>query len=298
MQIPRMDLDGKGTGSPDGLVRKILTLLPGLAAPVPIEDLCKALDIQRIEDFDTDAFEGCLITDVARSSGVILAKPGNPFRRRFTIAHELGHFLIPTHMPDGSGRFLCSRDDMRRFTAKQNDNRIRMEAEANRFASLILMPPNHLVPRLGRHPSLSQMCKIADQFEVSKEAMARAYVQYHDKVLAVVFVKDGKVRYSTKGLKFPYLNVTTGNAVPHGSAARRRPGVVGTQSEFLECIPEIWVDLDRAAGKPAMYEQVFWQRNGFAMVLLWVEDLDLEEDAYEDEDLTARQRYARQLSGE
>src|ERR1044071_9932445 len=109
MPVSRLDLDGKGAGSPDGLVLKILNAEPDLTFPIPIERLCRDLDIERIEDFNTEEFEGGLITDTDRSKGVILARPGHPFRRRFTIAHELGHFLIPTHMPDTPGRFLCSR---------------------------------------------------------------------------------------------------------------------------------------------------------------------------------------------
>ena len=39
-------------------------------------------------------------------------------RRRFTVGHELGHFLIPTHKPVQKGNFLCSRGDMRQWSLK------------------------------------------------------------------------------------------------------------------------------------------------------------------------------------
>src|SRR6266436_3220052 len=92
----------------------------------------------------------------------------------FTIGHELGHFLIPTHMPDAGGRFLCSREDMQRLSAAENDRRGRMEVEANRFASLILMPPPLLRPCLKqrRDPDVGHMAQLATEFEVSKQAMA------------------------------------------------------------------------------------------------------------------------------
>jgi hypothetical protein len=28
------------------------------------------------------------------------------------LGHELGHFLMPSHVPDDKGRFLCSKNDM------------------------------------------------------------------------------------------------------------------------------------------------------------------------------------------
>ena len=62
-------------------------------------------------------------------------------RRRFTIAHELGHFLMTHHEPPKNGQFLCSREDMLRGPADARDSYSRMEAEANSFAGSLLMPP-------------------------------------------------------------------------------------------------------------------------------------------------------------
>lgn len=123
MALSRMDLDGKGAGSPEGLVTLILKAAPGLTVPVPIEDLARQLDIRDIQEFATEGFEGGLVTDTARSHGVILTRKSHPFRRRFTVGHELGHFLIPTHMPDATGRFLCSREDMQLLSAAETDRR-------------------------------------------------------------------------------------------------------------------------------------------------------------------------------
>jgi Zn-dependent peptidase ImmA (M78 family) len=139
MQIGRMDL--ADAGSPEKLVTLILNGEPNMPIPVPIEELCKQLDIADIKTLDSEGFEGGLITDPERSSGIILVKDGFRQRRRFTISHELGHFLIPLHMPDTPGRFLCSSADMLKVSAKDNDRRGRMEAEANRFAALLFKRP-------------------------------------------------------------------------------------------------------------------------------------------------------------
>src|SRR4051812_10304258 len=98
MQVTRLDLDG--TGSPEGLVTKILKAEPKLSYPVPIEALAKALDIKEIADLETEGFEGGLLMDQHRSHGIILVnKAARDGRRRFTIGHELAHFCIPMHKP-------------------------------------------------------------------------------------------------------------------------------------------------------------------------------------------------------
>ena len=111
-----MDLDM--AGSPMALVSTILKKAPELKIPVPIEELCIQLDISSIDKLTTKGFEGCLITDVDRFAGAILYNAAShPYRRRFAIAHELGHFLMPKHIPDQEGRFLCSSKDMTQLVA-------------------------------------------------------------------------------------------------------------------------------------------------------------------------------------
>ncbi len=105
MTLSRMELQERGAGSPDGLVTRILKLESNLPVPVPVEDLCRQLDIADIRPMDTEGFEGGLITDPERSEGMILVNSASHyFRRRFTIGHELGHFLIRTG-PDA----FCAR---------------------------------------------------------------------------------------------------------------------------------------------------------------------------------------------
>jgi Zn-dependent peptidase ImmA (M78 family) len=292
--LSRLELDGKGAGSPDGLVRMILKAEPRLSIPVPIARLCKSLDIEDIQDLNTEGFEGGLITDTDRSRGVILARRSHPYRRRFTIAHELGHFLIPTHMPDTPGRFLCSREDMRRLSVAENDRRGRMEVEANRFASLILMPPPLLRPYLKsrRDPDVGHMANLATEFKVSKQAMANAYAQYRDEILAFVFTKGGRLVFPYKHLNFPFLTVRGGQAVPDGSLLKRRGAREGIASDVCECVPDIWIHVERGRPAPQLYEQVLWQRDDYAILMLWLEAPgENEEEEDRESEMTAKERF-------
>jgi len=292
MALSRMELDGKGAGSPEGLVTLILKAAPDLKVPVPIKELARQLDIADIQEFDTEGFEGGLITDRARSRGVILTRASHPFRQRFTIGHELGHFLIPTHMPNADGQFLCSREDMRRLSAKESDRRGRMEVEANRFSSLMLMPPPLLRPYLKqrRDPDVGHMVRLSAKFEVSKQAMANAYARYHDEILAFVFTKGGRVLFSYKHLKFPFITVRSGQPVPGASLLKRRGIGAGIASDICECIPDIWIDIERGKPAPQLCEQILGQRESFAIVMLWLEPREDEEEDRESE-MTAKERF-------
>lgn len=289
--VTRMDL--ADTGSPEGLVAAILKLEPELVLPVPIEELCVQLDIEEIAELDTDGFEGGLITDVSRSKGIVLVNRAAPRkRRRFTIAHELGHFLMPSHVPNAEGRFLCSRKDMMSLGANEGDRRAQMEVEANRFASLLLIPPRHLRRQLtGRKPDIAHMVELAEVFDCSKEAMARAYADYHSEPVAIIVVEDGIVRrrYANKK-RFPFITAPTGNPVPKGSSFHLTGNRVGHPSDFRTVVPDLWIDVQRGKAAPSITEQVYLQASGFAMILLWYEPADDEEEEENDE-RTAKERW-------
>ena len=286
MQVSRIDLDG--TGSPEGLVTLILKAEKNLPIPVPIDELCRQLDITEIASLETEGFEGGLITDASRSSGIILVKQNShPMRRRFTIAHELGHFLIPTHMPDTPGRFLCSRADMLQLTAKENDRRGRMEVEANRFASLILIPPPALRAELStrRSPDLQHVPQLARVFQVSKEAMARTYAEFHGEPIAIVVVHQGKIlRCYRNRVRFPFIQPSQGQAVPKGSLFYSGHHGHQVASNIAECLPDLWIDVERGNLAPTLREQVYLQQDGYALIMLHLVRRD-EDDEAEEKDL-------------
>lgn len=292
MNISRLDLDG--TGSPEGLVSKILKTLPDLPIPVPIEELARALDITSIQELTTEGFEGGLITDDCKSEGVVLVnREARLGRRRFTIGHELGHFLIPTHKPVKGDQFLCSREDMRRWSGGENDAYARMEFEANKFSALLLMPPPKLRATLGRlgDPNLAHVVTIANDYEVSKEPAARAYADYHDERIAVAVVKDGKILRVYRNIsRFPKLSVANGSPVHRNSLLHYAAGRGEKLTDVKENGAELWLQSERGKRMPTLYEQVFFQQEGFALVMLWVEDDAEEEEEDADENRTSKER--------
>src|SRR5690606_35888177 len=115
--------------------------------------------------------------------------------------------------------FLCSRDDMRMWSAAEQGAYARMEVEANKFAALMLMPPPLLRPYLERKgdPDLAHVLALHEDFDVSKDAAARAYAQFHSALIAVAVVHDGKVLRVYRPPKFPRLAGLEGQPVPRSS---------------------------------------------------------------------------------
>jgi hypothetical protein len=70
MAVARIDL--ADAASPERLVTEILKHEPQLSIPVPIEQLCTQLDIVEIKPLTTPGFEGALLTDADKHSGIIL----------------------------------------------------------------------------------------------------------------------------------------------------------------------------------------------------------------------------------
>ncbi len=140
------------------------------------------------------------------------------------------------------------------------------------------------------------MLSLAKMFDVSKEAMARAYAEYHSETIAFVVVRDGKVvrTYSNK-TRFPFITAVRDRAVPQGSLFYRRGHQVGVPSDVDTRIADLWIDVERGRAAPRISEQVCLQSNDFAMIMLWYESVD-DPEYDEDGERTAKERLKHRQS--
>ena len=148
---------------------------------------------------------------------------------------------------------------------------VRLEAEANRFSALLLMPPQILREELRkiRQPKVTDIVRLSDLFDVSKDAMAISYVEHSRHPVAVVVARNGRVlrSYHDTG-NFPWISVSNGQPVPAGSTCHDGflPGAV---SDIEECDPELWFS-ERDAGMVDIFtEQVLGQRDGYSLILTY-----------------------------
>jgi Zn-dependent peptidase ImmA (M78 family) len=99
----------------------------------------------------------------------IINKDHPPTRRRYSIAHEIGHFML--HPPEEAYIDVAARSD------KSSDGTDPREIEANAFAAVLLMPEHLLRQRVPRPLDISfeddadAIRQLAKAFHVSTTAM-------------------------------------------------------------------------------------------------------------------------------
>lgn len=153
-------------------VNSILNNLPEKKLPIKIEDIAKLRGLKVIPYPLGDDVSGLL--SIENGLGTIGYNQTEPkVRRRFTIAHELGHFELHK---EKSHLFVDKQFIYRSLTSGDNPVNQNMEQEANYFASAILMPADLLRREielmnldLGSEDAIKELAK---KFEVSATAMS------------------------------------------------------------------------------------------------------------------------------
>lgn|SRR6185437_1597921 len=71
--------------------------------PTDLVALCRSLGL-RVREVPAKGFDGALIRSKAGQKGIVAVKTSirEVSRKRFTIAHEIGHFIIPYHRDLGT----------------------------------------------------------------------------------------------------------------------------------------------------------------------------------------------------
>lgn len=280
MKIDRIELADLGESVK--IAEEIHRQIGDIPLPIPVQEIGVAVGISEIHEMKTDGFEGGLITNVEKSDGIILVNVrSNRRRRRFTIGHELGHFLNPWHQPKQGTQSRCTAADMRLTKSSKSDRSVKMEVEANEFSAEVLMPRARFRRDIRRHvgADLDHILELATSYDVSKEAAARRYVDFHDEPCAVIFSKDRCVRYPYRNRAFPWLDVRSELPLPQQSLSACFDGSVGRPSDWGEVDAGLWLSNSR---NTLLYEQTLQQQDGFQITLLTI---GLDEKAEEEEAL-------------
>lgn len=254
---------------------------------MPLAALSTAVGIVGIKLFDDTNFEGTLVVHEGRGA-IGIRKGMRSGRHNFTLAHEIGHFLIPTHRFQRQ-EFLCEPADMRRVRAGnfgQLSQPERIEVEANEFAAALVVPLREYGSErktLGSGCDVAHIRQLAETFDVSQEVMAKIYVMNADEKAAIVTSKDGVVQRVIPQPRFPFLGLRKGSPIPSAAVTHSFSALTANYSisELLEVPTAVW--LEENDNVSAIYEQVVMQEEGWAMTLLIVDQREEDEDA-SDED--------------
>jgi hypothetical protein len=273
LTLDRMAIE-EAVPNPDELAAAIHARLNRKSGAVPVHAIARALDIVLIREAPLRSIEGALLMLPDRNKGAILTNANSSRqRRRYTIAHELGHFLNLWHEPPSEAGFACTTEDLgtgwRGVSREAGQHRLQ-ESQANRFAIELLAPARRVEPFLNAIPDLEQVIAISADLDISKEAAARRYVELCEQPTAVVFGHAGIVRYVERDPDFPFVSCRKGDPLP---SCQNKPDPSGLTGH-IQSEPTDW--LARMPQSELLTQRLF-QANGYSMTLLMLDDDEKEE---------------------
>jgi hypothetical protein len=182
-----------------------------------------------------------------------------PERTRFSIAHELGHFLLKHGY---SLRFLCPEEAM--FDWQQDSGQ---ESEANFFAGELLLPKKLFKDRCDvREVNFAPVRKLAQDFTTSITATAIRFVRFCPEMCALIFSKDSQVKWFYRSESWwPFIRK---GALDINTFAANFFRNLEVPDEPLEVDGDAWVE---SRGVESIVEHsICSPRLGFVLSLLWI----------------------------
>lgn len=171
--------------------------------PIRVADIAKEYSrnvfpeapITKVDGLDLSRkFEGMLMPVGSNASewGIIYNKAiTSKGRINFTLAHELGHYLLHRQLsPEG---IRCSSRDMGDWRSEHGQ----IEAQANRFASFLLMPLDDFRQQIsGQKIDMELMRHLSDRYEVSITAAILKWLSITDQRAMIVVGKEGFIDWA------------------------------------------------------------------------------------------------------
>lgn len=199
-------------------------------------------------------------------------------KKRFTIAHELGHFELHDQSAD---LIMCSGEDVDQWAARGTPT----EVEANIFAVELLMPEDMFKPRCQNvQPRVEVIQTLADDFRAGLTATAFRYITFCPFRCAIVLSRNNKIERAKWTEDFGYVVPRHWKLDVHSIAAEFFAHNRVSPEPFR--VPaSAWLDSEKLSPRATVTEQSWGFKNyGFVLTLLWLdEDFEREEDN-DDED--------------
>ena len=159
-----------------------------------VYSICRQIGIEIIEaPIKADAYLKC---ENGRSY-IVLKESLSDNRKKFTIAHELGHFYLPWH---SDLMFGCDISEM----DFRNDY-VPREKEANLFAAELLMPESEFKSDFTGKIDYSTVSRMADIFEVSFQAALSRCIDLVMEDCMVICSSNRCIRWFKATEDFPFF---------------------------------------------------------------------------------------------
>lgn len=228
-------------------------------ADLVLEDLAMAMGIV-VMDGRLDS----ALARLVRSGNIGIVRVSDqirePGRRRFAIAHEIGHWQLHRKQ---SHLLACTDEDMlARYGASP------LEAEASAFAGALLMPKDRFIERVnGQRPTRRIITDLCNYFHTTLTATALRYVETTDDYYIFVLSENNHIRWWRASDSFGDRGfwIESRTPVPANSAAAQffQGKSVPTQPQYVDFrdwlgdVPGVYSDtvVEQAYALPS-YRQV------------------------------------------
>lgn len=225
--------------------------------------------ITRVVGADLPGFDGALFRAPQGKPGWGIfynSRISSQGRVNFTLAHELGHFLL--HRLAHPNGIKCGEQDMVRW----DSDYAQLEQQANTFAANLLMPLDDFRRRIPANAKvgLDQISDSADRYKVSLIAATLRWLSYTERRAVLVVSREGYIlwsRASPSALKTGAFFRTSGPPieVPQTSIVGRQDLLVDGKVGINHG-PGVWFR------EPVREMTVFAEQYDFAVSLLLLED--------------------------
>lgn len=185
--------------TPEGYARSLLSHLK-LKRIGEIVSFAHLLGL-RIREVDSDDFEGALVRVPQRLKGIVAIKRSirEEGRKRFTVCHEVGHFILPGH---GATDCLCLASDVESWRKGIPEQ----ELSANRFAAELLLPYKEVAPLVQKKKATIGLAKqISNEFGSSLTAASLKCVEVTEEKCAVVYSVNRVIKWFRANENFHYF---------------------------------------------------------------------------------------------
>jgi len=267
----------------------------GLDCGIRLEEVASRLGLH-VQEVEATSFDGALVRITGSPIGTVAIRNDIPEvgRKRFTLAHEIGHYILPNQQAD-------IPTPCRPFAIESWDSSLSSpEIDANRFAAEILLPRELLRDELKHQPTLDTARRVASRFGTSLTAATFRLVELSTYRIAMVISSEGKARWYRPSDEF-------GRAVRTGPLDRRTLAhdlFAGNVSTVSACVPaDAWLfEHNLREGASIWEHSIFLRSYDQVLTLLELRErvevtTDYDEDEGEDldpEDFTlSRKRWPR-----
>ena len=197
---------------------------------------------------------------------IVVNKNDHPYRRRFTIFHEIAHYVL--ELPSVHGSHLMS-NELERFSSRPPE-----EILCDIFAAECLVPWQLIEPLTEQFEyTAATIAELSQRFEASKPCIASRFASASTGTLAYVVAEDGLIKYPVCSgpLRGAQVWILKDVPLPRSSAAAQAIAI-GREHTVSEMAGSDWSNSDAAERFSVREEAIYMPQWRQSLSLLTFEE--------------------------